>query len=66
MKFQELQNKTQEELQLISNELAARLSTLGFQVASNTLKNNSEIKKARRDRARVLTALAKIKYNSQI
>ncbi|PJE51363.1 MAG: 50S ribosomal protein L29 [Candidatus Yanofskybacteria bacterium CG10_big_fil_rev_8_21_14_0_10_36_16] len=58
MKYQELQNKSEEELRGMLNELRIKLGEMKFQVASNALKNTNEIKQAKKNIARILTVLS--------
>lgn len=59
MKFSEIKDKTQKELLEILKDLKGKLSGFSFQLSSNTLKNSSEIKKTKKDIARIMTVLNK-------
>jgi large subunit ribosomal protein L29 len=56
--FSELTGKSVEELAQLEAELAAKRFTLRFQHAVGQVENTAEIRKARRELARVKTALA--------
>lgn len=57
MKYPELENKTIEELRKQMEELKIKLGKLRFELANRALKDFSQIKKAKKDIARILTAL---------
>ena len=57
MKFIELKNKTKKELSELWREGHATLSRLNFESSDNILKNSSQIKKTKKDIARIMTAL---------
>ena len=57
MKFIDLQNKSQNELQEMIKELQVKLGKLRFERANKSLKDVSQLKKAKKDIARGLTAL---------
>ncbi|MBI3671282.1 50S ribosomal protein L29 [Candidatus Azambacteria bacterium] len=57
MKKAELKSKSQEELSKVLVEDAAKLKDLKFDLSFNRLKNFSEIKKVKREIARVKTLL---------
>lgn len=57
MRVSELKNKSKEELGDSLKELKAKLLKLSFDLADNKLKDISQIKKTRKDIARVLTTL---------
>jgi large subunit ribosomal protein L29 len=57
MKYSELENKTIEELKKQTEELKVKLGKLRFESASRALKDFSQIKKAKKDIARILTAI---------
>lgn len=59
MKYLELENKSDKELLENLKDLQGRLSQFNFQLSSHTLKNSSQIKKTKKDIARVRTALNK-------
>jgi large subunit ribosomal protein L29 len=56
--FSDLTGKSVEELAQLEAELAAKRFTLRFQHAVGQVENTAEIRKARRELARVKTALA--------
>ena len=56
--FSELTGKSVEELAQLEAELAAKRFTLRFQHAVGQVENTAEIRKTRRELARVKTALA--------
>ena len=57
MPFSELQNKTEHELQELLKQAQIRLGQLRFQLAESKLTDFSQLKKTRREIARLLTAL---------
>ena len=57
MTFDELKNKSKDELMQMHKELKAKIMKLDFDLASNKLKDVSQIKKARKEIARILTVL---------
>ena len=57
MKYKEIQQKTAHELQENLKEMRLQLGKFRFELASKNLKNVSQIGKARKDIARILTAL---------
>ncbi len=64
MKYQELENKTTEELRKQMEELKIKLGKLRFESANRALKDFSQIKKAKKDIARILTAIRKQKVEN--
>ena len=56
--FSELTGKSVEELAQLETELAAKRFTLRFQHAVGQVENTAEVRKTRRELARVKTALA--------
>ena len=56
--FSELSGKSVEELAQLEAELAAKRFTLRFQHAVGQVENTAEVRKTRRELARVKTALA--------
>ena len=56
--FSEISGKSVEELAQLEAELAAKRFTLRFQHAVGQVENTAEIRKTRRELARVKTALA--------
>ena len=59
MKFSELQSKSQAELNEMLKELQIKLGKLRFELANKSVKDVSQIKKTKKDIARVLTATNK-------
>lgn len=57
MKKIDLQNKTKEELSTMLKDLKAKLLQFNFELGEKGLKDFSQVKKAKKDIARVLTAL---------
>lgn len=57
MKFSEVKDKTQKELLENLQNLKGTLSRLSFESSNNTLKNASQVKKTKKDIARIMTAL---------
>ena len=57
--YSEIKDKTQKELLAILKDLKGNLSGLNFQSSSHTLKNSSQIKKTKKDIARIMTVLNK-------
>ena len=57
MKAKELREKSKEELEGILNDLKKKLQKLRFDLAEKRLKNVREIRKTKREIARVLTIL---------
>lgn len=57
MKIVELRKKTKEELKKILQENKERLRVLRFNLASAKLKNHREIRKVKKEIARILTIL---------
>ncbi len=57
MKFLEFKNKSEKELREMLKDLRGRLSQFSFQLSNNTLKDSSQIKKTKKDIARIFTAL---------
>ncbi|OGN09165.1 MAG: 50S ribosomal protein L29 [Candidatus Yanofskybacteria bacterium RIFCSPHIGHO2_02_FULL_41_11] len=57
MKKTDLKNKSKEELSRIRNDLKAKLMKLNFDLAANKLKDFSQVKKTKKEIARVLTSL---------
>jgi large subunit ribosomal protein L29 len=56
--FSDLTSKSVEELAQLETELAAKRFTLRFQHAVGQVENTAEVRKTRRELARVKTALA--------
>ncbi|MDP3792799.1 MAG: 50S ribosomal protein L29 [bacterium] len=61
MKNSELKNMSQEELNKLAGDLRAKLLKLNFDLADNKVKDVSQIKKTKKDIARVLTTLRSFK-----
>jgi len=57
MKINELNNKSKEELNLLLIDLRAKVLKLNFDLADNKVKDVSQVKKTKKDIARVLTLL---------
>ena len=57
MKINDLQNKTKDELNLLLVDLRAKVLKLNFDLADNKVKDVSQVKKTKKDIARVLTLL---------
>lgn len=62
MKYSELKNKQEKELSETLKELRGKLSRFNFERSNNTLKNSSQIKKTKKDVARVMTVLNTKEY----
>jgi len=61
MKFQDIKNKSSVELQEMLKELRVNLGKFRFDLSNNSLKNVSQISKARKDIARILTVEKQLK-----
>lgn len=59
MKFSELQNKDHDQLHSSLKELQSKLAKFRFEIAEKKLQDFSQIKKTKKDIARILTALNK-------
>ena len=57
MKKLSIKNKSREELLSMRKDLNAKLTKLSFDLAGNKLKDVSQIKKTKKDIARILTDL---------
>lgn len=57
MKAKEINNKSKEELQEILKEKKAKLVQLRFEMTSRQLKDHTQIKKAKKTIARIMTRL---------
>lgn len=57
MKKSDLKNKSKEELFKMHSDLKAKLMKLNFDLAGNKLKDFSQLKKTKKEIARILTAL---------
>jgi len=53
----DLQNKNREELTGNLDELKTKLAKLSFELEANTLKDTSQVKKTKKEIARILTLL---------
>ena len=60
MKYNELANKTKEELNHLMKDLRSKLLKLNFNMAEKKVKDVSQLKKTKKDMARILTMLNKI------
>ena len=65
MKSIELQNKSQNELNEIFKESQIKLGKLRFELANKSLKDVSQIKKTKKDIARILTTVNLVKQNGK-
>ena len=61
MKIDELKNMSKDELNKLASDLRAKLLKFNFDLADNKVKDVSQIKKTKKDVARVLTLLKQIK-----
>ncbi|MBI2674723.1 MAG: 50S ribosomal protein L29 [Candidatus Yanofskybacteria bacterium] len=59
MKPADLQNKTPNELTNLLQEHKTKLAKLSFELEANTLKDTSQVKKTKKEIARILTVLRK-------
>lgn len=59
MKYSELKFKTPKELSETLKDFKGNLSRLNFELSNHTLKNSSQIKKTKKDIARIMTVLNK-------
>ncbi|MBI2670227.1 MAG: 50S ribosomal protein L29 [Candidatus Yanofskybacteria bacterium] len=57
MKFSDIQSKSQVELNEMLKELQIKLGKLRFELANKSVKDVSQIKKTKKDIARILTAI---------
>ncbi|OGN13940.1 MAG: 50S ribosomal protein L29 [Candidatus Yanofskybacteria bacterium RIFCSPHIGHO2_02_FULL_43_22] len=57
MKSEELKNKKSNELTTLLQEYKTKLAKLSFELEANTLKDTSQLKKTKKDIARILTLL---------
>lgn len=65
MKQNELNNKSGEELSHLLVELKTKLLKLNFDLADNKVKDVSQVKKTKKDIARVLTTLKSQSLNTK-
>ena len=63
MKFVDLKQKTEDELKTELLNLKKKQFNLRFQKASGQLENSSQVRKVKKDIARVLTAISEQKRN---
>ena len=61
MKRLDLKNKNEHELKEILKDLKAKLLKLNFDLNEKKLKDSSQLKKVKKDIARILTALLQLK-----
>jgi len=61
MKIEELNNQSREELTHMADGLKAKLLKLNFDLADNKVKDFSQLKKIKKDIARILTAMKQLK-----
>ena len=61
MKFTELQNKDERELQEMLKNAKVKLGKFRFEMANKALKDFSQIGKTRKEIAQIMTAMKKIK-----
>ncbi len=61
MDYADLKSKDVKELRQMEKDLRVKLGKLRFELANKTLKNFSQIKQAKKDIARVMTAIKNIK-----
>lgn len=61
MDIKDLKNKEKNELMNILSEMKAKLTKLSFELEANTLKDTSQLKKTKKDVARILTVLKQLK-----
>ena len=59
MKFSEIQSKSQDELNEMLGELRIKLGKFRFELADKSLKDVSQLKKTKKDIARILTVINK-------
>ena len=64
MKYTETQQKSLQELENMIKDLSIGLGKARFELANNTLKNTSVIKKNKKDVARILTLIKSNKIQS--
>ena len=57
MKHVDLQNKTKEELSTMLKDLKAKLLQFNFELGEKRLKNYSQVKKTKKEIARILTTI---------
>ena len=64
MKYTDIQPKSLQELENMIKDLSIGLGKARFELANNTLKNTSIIKKTKKDVARILTSIKNNKIQS--
>ena len=64
MKMEELNNRSGDELTHMMGDLKAKLLKLNFDLADNKVKDFSQVKKVKKDIARVLTILKEVKSSN--
>lgn len=57
MKMEDLNNRSMEELTQMAGDLKAKLLKLNFDLADNKVKDFSQLKKVKKDIARIMTAM---------
>ncbi|OGN23725.1 MAG: 50S ribosomal protein L29 [Candidatus Yanofskybacteria bacterium RIFCSPLOWO2_01_FULL_43_22] len=57
MKSKDIKNRDAKELSLVLFDIKAKMAKLSFELEANTLKDTSQIKKAKKDVARILTEI---------
>ncbi len=61
MHISELKNKSKDELHQLLVDLKAKILKLNFDLADNKVKDVSQVKKTKKDIARILTVLKQLK-----
>ena len=61
MKIDDIKNKSQDELNHNLSDLRAKILKLNFDLADNKVKDFSQVKKTKKDVARILTVLKQSK-----
>lgn len=61
MNIKDLKNKDKNELMSILSESKAKLTKLSFELEANTLKDTSQLKKTKKEVARILTVVKQLK-----
>ena len=65
MKYIDLQNKTNVELNMMLKDFKAKLLQFNFELGEKRLKDFSQVKKTKKEIARILTVLKSLKTNAQ-
>ncbi len=65
MEIKEIKNKTRPELNHLLSEARKKFDDLRFKAAQNQLKNVSELKKVKKDIARIMTVLSNQKSDGR-